>query len=240
MHRAEVLHGLGRFEEARADLETTIEKGFGHANTWSPWRRIDFCLAVGRLQQAQADLHFYVERGVQNAVAQAQHDLARIHLLSGRSEQAVAALHDAWRVDPQEDAVLETLCTALRRTGREGAARRAAEQLRLSDEARGLTCLALTAETWQAAEQALNHAWLPAQNWYQYCTVVRSALGRWPMVDAHLARILAAPSARWIDLAELVGSLEELLHTSGTDRTRLAARLTALKAGCDSLQAHYA
>lgn len=247
MHRAEVLHGLGRFEEARADLETTIEKGFGHANTWSPWRRIDFCLAVGRLQQAQADLHFYLEHGVQKAVAQAQHDLARIHLLSGRSEQAVAALHDAWRADPQEDAVLETLCTALRRTGREGAARRAAEQLRLSDEARGLTCLALTAETgsgrhaalpwWQAAEQALNHAWLPAQN----CTVVHAALGRWPMVDAHLARILAAtPSARWIDLAELVGSLEELLHTSGTDRTRLAARLTALRAACDSLHAHYA
>ncbi|MCZ4604424.1 tetratricopeptide repeat protein [Streptomyces sp. Lzd4kr] len=249
MHRAEVLHGLGRFDEARADLETTIEKGFGPANTWSSWRRIDFCLAVGGLQQAQADLHFFLERGVEKTVAQIQHDLARIHLLSGRSEQAVAALQASWSADPQEDAVLETLCTALRRTGREGAARRAAEQLRLSDEARGLTCLALSLETgsgrqaahpwWQAAEQALHQAGLPAQTQRLYSAVVSAALDRWPMVDAHLAQLLATPSARWIDLAALADSLEELLHASGTGHSRLAPRLTALKAACDAVQARY-
>lgn len=249
MHRAEVLHGLGRFEEARADLETTIEKGFGHANTWSPWCRIGFCLAAGRLQQAQADLYFYLEHGDRKTAAQAQHHLARIHLLSGRTEQAMAALQRSWRADPQEPTVLETLCTALRRTGRGVTARQAAEQLRLGDEASGLTCLALTLETcngrqaahtwWHAAEQALHQARLPAEPRHQYSTVVYAALDRWPAVDAELAHLLATPSARWNELAELADTLEELLHTTGTDRARLAPRLTTLTAARDSIHARY-
>ncbi|WP_406376270.1 tetratricopeptide repeat protein [Streptomyces sp. NBC_00647] len=249
MHRAEVLHRLGRFEEARVDLETTIESGFEHANTWSPWLRIDFCLATGRLQQAQADLHFYLERGVQESAAQAQHLLARIHLLNGRTEQAMTALQKAWRADPPRQTMLETLCTAHRRTGRGVAALQAAEQLRVSDEASGLTCRALTLETcngrqaahtwWHAAEQALHQAKLPAETRHQYSAVVYAALDRWPAVDAELAHQLATPSARWNELAELADTLEEMLRTTGIDRTRLAPRLTALAAARDSIRARY-
>ncbi|MFJ8936450.1 tetratricopeptide repeat protein [Streptomyces sp. NPDC102365] len=249
MNRAETLHGLGRFEEARADLETTIEKGFGHANTWSPWRRIRFCFAAGRLPQAQADLDFFLEHGDHKTAAQAQHFLARIHLLSGRTEQAMAALQKSWMADPQEHSVLETLCTVHRRTGRGTAARQAAEQLRLSDEVCGLTCLALTLETcsgrqaartwWRAAQQALHQARLPAGTRYRYNTIVYTALDRWPAVDANLAHLLATPSARWDELAYLADTLEELLHTTGIDHTRLASRLTALSAARDSLHARY-
>jgi tetratricopeptide (TPR) repeat protein len=186
---------------------------------------------------------------VHESAAQAQHNLARIHLLSGRTEQALAAIQKAWRADPQRHTMLETLCTAHRRSGRGVAALQAAEQLRLIDEASGLTCLALTLETcnsrqaahtwWHAAEQALHQARLPAETRHQYSTVVYAALDRWPAVDAELAHLLATPSARWNELAELADTLEELLHTTGTDRTRLAPRLTALTAARDSIHARY-
>ncbi|MFC8193922.1 tetratricopeptide repeat protein [Streptomyces sp. NPDC057298] len=249
MHRAEALHGLGRFSEARADLEDTIEKGFGRANTWSPWRRIEFCFATGRLQQARSDLEFLLEHAGRKSAARAHHLLARIHLLSDQTEQAKAALHTSWTADPQEHTVLETLCTAHRRTGQGITARQTAEQLFLSDEVSGLTCLALTLETcsgrraahtwWHAAEQALHQARLPAGTRHRYNTLICTALDRWPAVDADLTRLLATPPVRWIELAELAATLGELLHAPGIDHTRLAPRLTALRAARDFLHAHY-
>lgn len=162
----------------------------------------------------------------------------------------MAALQSSWRADAQEHTVLETLCTALRRTGRGVAARRAAEQLRLSDEASGLACLALTLEArhgrraahtwWHAAEQALHQARLPAEEQHRYSTVVYAALDRWPAVDADLAHLLATPWVRWNELAELAETLGELLHTTATDQTRLAPRLTTLIAARDSIHARYA
>ncbi|MEU5893867.1 tetratricopeptide repeat protein [Streptomyces sp. NPDC047461] len=250
IHRAEALHALGRFEEARTDLEATIEDGFGHADTWSPWRRVGFCFAAGRLQQAQVDLTFFSEHGGPMTTAHAQHLLARIHLLKGRPEQALTALQRSWTANPQEHTMLETLCAAQRRTSRSTAARQTAEQLRLSDEVSGLACLALTLEAggggrqavrtwWHTADQALNRAALPARTRRQYHTVVSTALDRWSAVDASLARLLATPPARWDELADLADTLKELLHTNSIDHTRLAPRLTALDAARDSLHSHY-
>lgn len=248
MHRAEALHNLGRFEEARNDLEATIERGFGHANTWSPWRRIDFCLAIGRLDQAQADLQFYVQRGRQQTVARAHRILARVHLLCGQPEQAIAALQKSLTAGVEDQAVLETLCTAHRQAGRESAARQAAHQLRRRDEAAGLAHLALTMEaydrtraahTWQhAAEQAKRRTSHSARTQHQRSTVIHAALRQWTAMDTELAHVLAS-SPRWNELAELANTLGELHHAAGSDRARLVPRLAAVAAARDAIEARY-
>ncbi|WP_269805597.1 hypothetical protein [Streptomyces geranii] len=41
-------------------------------------------------------------------------------------------------------------------------------------------------------------------------------------MDESLARLLATPSVRWDELADLTDTLEELLRTTSIDHTRLA------------------
>lgn len=197
------------------------------------------CCMGSRTRQEPAqsdDLHFYGERGQQNSVARAQHLLVRIHLLSGRTEQAMAALQKSLGAGVEEHAVLEALCTAHRQAGRDVAARLAAQQLRHRDQAAGLSSLALTVEVydstrsarpwWHAAEQATRLAWpllrrtAPAQHRHPCSTPPLDGRG-------HRTRPLADP----VPPLERAGRHPaELLRASGSDRARLAPRLTAITA----------
>ncbi|WP_225097822.1 ATP-binding protein [Streptomyces sp. CoH27] len=230
VHRSKSRRRQGRYDRALAHAYRAVE--LDPQGAWALANKIQTDLCVGRLEQARSDLERYVTLGGADT-DWAHRQLATVHLLSGRYGEALAALDD-----------VATRCAVHLRTRNWPLARWAAEQWQAADSQLGLLhmALAVSGEEGTAAARPL---WTrlarhldahPGQGQRVIEATTGAALADWPRLDTSLHR---GPT-EYDTLATLADCLTVLLHSPGTDRTRLAPRLARVTEARDALRARYA
>ncbi|WP_037859380.1 tetratricopeptide repeat protein [Streptomyces sp. NRRL S-340] len=243
---------LGRCEHAEALrlLDRALEVAPDY--DWAYAQRARVCLATGRTEQALADLDRCLAREPGAVWATWERRTAiEVLMRCGRWEEATARLADAGReAAPDDDGALDRLwAEAHRHAGRQAAARRSAERLRVSDPVAGTLQLALTVgrfegvpaagPLWRELARLLRAGGADTAGHRVARCVTACGRGDWAGADRALAGLPAAVPD-WYGLAELAAALTVLLHSPGTDRPRLAPRLAAVTTARDAVRARHA
>ncbi|MFE7271190.1 tetratricopeptide repeat protein [Streptomyces sp. NPDC057623] len=235
----------GAYTEARHYLDRAVAAS--PDNGWAYQQRARVCLATGRHEQALADLDRC--RALDMDADWAWGESVALLMRCGHVDEALARLSAPDRRSTSDDDLDALRAEVCRHTGRWAEARMLAERIGTADPYSGTFHMALTVGRTQGLRAAAPlwrdlARWLPESGWDETSLAMErcihaAASGDWPGADRALSEALAA-DPDWDDLADLVDTLTELLHSPDADRARLTPRVTAAAAARDAVRARYA